>query len=219
MFSVPNQSFEDFKESLEKVIKLNPEHISSYSLIVEEGTPFYNMEQKGELKVVDEDTERDMYNFLVEFLESKGYKWYEISNFAKKDFECNHNKVYWKCQEYIGVGAGAHSYINRKRFSNVESVEKYIETVNLDDNSHIKKIEGISIDASIEEFMFLGLRMIDGISKTDFYKRFNKDINIIYKSQISSLKDKGLIIENGDNIRLSREGVDFSNSVFVEFLN
>ncbi|KMT21638.1 radical SAM family heme chaperone HemW [Clostridium cylindrosporum] len=218
MFAVPNQRFEDFKESLEIVTNLNPEHISAYSLIVEEGTPFYAMQEKGKLEVVDEDVEREMYDYLIDYLQSKGYKWYEISNFAKDKFECSHNKCYWKCEEYIGVGAGAHSYIDNKRFSNAYSVNNYIKYINLEE-SPIESEEIIDESSAIEEFMFLGLRLIDGISKLEFEKRFKKPIYSIYSDQINSLKDKGLIIEDGDKIMLSRKGVNLSNSVFVEFIN
>lgn len=218
MFGVPNQSFSDFKETLEKVIKLSPEHISAYSLIVEEGTPFYAMREKGLLKIVDEDIERDMYDYLIDYLESSGYNWYEISNFAKKNYECKHNLVYWKCNEYYGVGAGAHSYISGKRYSNENSIESYIKSIN-NRNSHIENIESVDRNSSIEEYMFLGLRIRNGISKNDFYKRFNVDIFNVYGKQINKLKEKNLIVETNDNIKLSKEAVSISNSILVEFIN
>lgn len=219
MFAVPNQSFDDFKISLEKVADLNPEHISSYSLIVEEGTPFYDMREKGLLKTVNEETERDMYDLLIDYLGSKGYNWYEISNFSKEGYECMHNKVYWQCSEYLGVGAGAHSYYNGKRFNNESSIKGYIDKINMMHGSQIENIEAIDETSSMEEFMFLGLRLINGISKKDFEKRFNKTLESIYGKQISYLKNIGLLTENEDNLRLTRKGVSLSNSVFVEFIN
>ncbi len=218
MFGVPNQSLEDFKESLEKVCKLKPEHISSYSLIIEEGTPFYEMDKKGELNVVSEDVEREMYDFLIDYLKDKGYKWYEISNFCLNGKECEHNKVYWKCEDYIGIGAGAHSYFNGKRYSNVCSVKEYIEKSKSKDNSYIENIEVIDKNSSIEENMFLGLRMIDGINKKEFENRFNESINDIYQKEIEKLKENDLIFEDENIIKLTRKGVNLSNQVFVEFL-
>ncbi|MEG0371317.1 MAG: radical SAM family heme chaperone HemW, partial [Clostridium sp.] len=219
MFAVPGQGLEEFKESLQEVSKLNPEHISAYSLIVEEGTPFYEMKLKGELFVVDEDVEREMYDYLIEFLESKEYKWYEISNFAKDNLESLHNKAYWNGREYIGVGAGAHSYSNNRRYSNVKEIEQYIESINNGDGKNIEQEEYINKRAAMEEFMFLGLRMIDGISKKEFLKRFSVCIESVYEDQLRRLQGLNLLSVEGDQIKLTRKGVNFSNSVFIEFIN
>lgn len=216
MFGVPNQSFNDFKKTLETIAMLSPEHISAYSLIVEEGTPFYDMQKMGVLKLADEDEERKMYDYLIDFLSLKGYNWYEISNFSKKGYECEHNKVYWNAKEYYGLGAGAHSHIERKRFSNPNLVNEYIKFI--DKNEDIKNIEYIDRKSAMEEFMFLGLRMINGISKKDFYIRFRENIKDVYKEQIESLTKKGLLIEDEDSLKLSRNGINISNSIFVEFL-
>ncbi|MEG2972662.1 MAG: radical SAM family heme chaperone HemW [Clostridium sp.] len=216
MFAVPGQSFEMYKDTLDRIVSLNPEHLSAYSLIVEEGTPYFTMREKGKLTVVDEDIEREMYDYTIEFLQSRGYKWYEISNFAKNNLESKHNVVYWSTDDYYGVGAGAHSYVNRYRYSNPKSIGEYIAYV--DSSSNIYDKEYIDESAAMEEFVFLGMRMMKGISKEEFNKRFNKNIYSVYKDQIEKLTRLGLIEEVEDRIKLTRRGVSFSNSVFVEFL-
>ncbi|MEG2892596.1 MAG: radical SAM family heme chaperone HemW [Clostridium sp.] len=216
MFAVPEQSFEMYKETLDKITSLSPEHISAYSLIVEEGTPFYRMNEKGVLKVVDEDIEREMYDYTIEYLQKKGYGWYEISNFAKNKLESQHNIVYWSTTDYYGVGAGAHSYVNRYRYSNPKSIKEYIDFI--DSYVDYEDKEYIDDKNAMEEFMFLGLRMIDGISKDEFKKRFNVAIEDIYKEAIDKLVGLSLIYSDETTLKLTRKGVSLSNSVFIEFL-
>lgn len=163
MFALPAQSLDDWQETLEKVIKLRPEHISAYSLIIEEGTPFFDMFDRGELKETDEETDRKMYYLAKEMLSDKSYKQYEISNFAREGFECYHNKVYWRTEEYQGFGLGAHSYADGVRFHNTYDMKEYLrgEGFRLDK-------EFLSLQEKQEEFMFMGLRMNEGVSEAEF---------------------------------------------------
>ncbi|MCX7884018.1 MAG: radical SAM family heme chaperone HemW [Caloramator sp.] len=216
MFGIPNQSMTDWIQTIENVLKLEPNHLSCYSLIIEEGTPFYEMYEKNQLKLTYDDVEREMYYYAVEELSKKGINRYEISNFAKKGYECSHNITYWMDEEYIGVGAGAHSYIKNKRYSNYKNIEKYIEGIY--SRSVIEKSEVIEIYDEMSEFMFMGLRMTKGIEKERFLKRFNKDVYDVYGDKINVLKQKNLIIDDGKNIMLTNKGIDISNQVFINFL-
>lgn len=217
MFGLANQSVSDYKQTLNDIIKLNPEHISCYSLIIEEGTPFYNMYEKGLLDLPNENDEREMYKLTKDILEVNGYHQYEISNYAKTDKECYHNKIYWKCDEYLGVGVSASSYIDEKRIKNIDNISEYIEKMRNGEEIFYEVLEN-TIKEDMEEFMFLGLRMIKGISKNEFKKRFKKDIYDVYREVISDNIKKGLLKEDEKNISLTEKGVEVSNWVMSEFI-
>lgn len=206
MFSLPNQTNEMWLETLECVTKLNPSHISAYSLIVEEGTPFYNME----LNLPDENTDRKMYHTAIEYLAKEGYTQYEISNFAKKGHESIHNSVYWQRGNYKGFGLGSASLINDVRYKNTENIKDYINGITITDEEVLTK------DDAMAEFMFLGLRMTKGVSISKFYNEFKVDMLSKYKDVISKYKD--YIIIDGDNLSLTREGIDISNMIFCEMI-
>lgn len=217
MFGLPNQSLEDYKETLEDIIKLNPEHISAYSLIIEEGTYFYKLYEENKLNVPNEDDERRMYEITKEILEDNNYKQYEISNYAKEGRECRHNKVYWELDEYIGVGVSASSFIDEKRIKNIDNIKEYIERI----NSNIDVSESIvanSLKEDMEEFMFLGLRMIEGVSIDKFKNKFSKDINDVYGDIINKNKKIGLLDEKDGRIYLTDKGIEVSNWVMSEFI-
>jgi oxygen-independent coproporphyrinogen III oxidase len=216
MFGIPDQSMEDWIESIEEIIKLQPEHISSYSLIVEEGTPYYNMKNEGLLNLPDEETERLMFNYAVDRLNEKGLKHYEISNFSKAGYECRHNITYWMDEEYIGCGAGAHSYKGKKRYYNINNISEYISAAKR--GNTIQEIIDLSLEDEISEFMFLGLRLIDGIKKDRFKKRFNLNVEGVYPDEIEELVSQGLLINDKESLRLTTKGVEFSNQVFVKLL-
>lgn len=217
MFSLPNQTLSDWEETLEKIMCLNPEHISAYSLIIEEGTPFKEMYEKGMLKVTDEELDREMYYLAKEMLKGKGYNQYEISNFAKQGFESHHNIVYWNTKEYLGFGLGAHSYIRGERFHNTYSVADYIDakgnTIKLRED-----IEILSNEEKMEEFMFMGLRMNEGISISEFKKRFNTEVMDIFKESIEYLVNQKLLHISNDKLALTDKGIDVSNYVFEKFI-
>ncbi|AKA70663.1 radical SAM family heme chaperone HemW [Clostridium scatologenes] len=217
MFGLPDQNIEQWEETLDKIVKLNPEHISCYSLIIEEGTPFYSMDQKGKLILPEEEIERKMYRYGIKFLKSKGYRQYEISNFSKPGKECKHNLVYWNLQEYIGCGSGAHSYIGNLRYRKSENIQEYIKNVKENKNLELDKHENSKED-NIEEFVFMGLRKISGISITEFNSRFGVDIYNIYPNVIKKYVDNGIIICEDDKLFLSKRGIEVSNSVMCDFI-
>lgn len=213
MFALPAQSLDDWQETLEKVMKLRPEHISAYSLIIEGGTPFFDMFDRGELKETDEDTDRKMYYLAKEMLSDKGYKQYEISNFAKEGFECYHNKVYWRTEEYQGFGLGAHSYADGVRFHNTYDMKEYLrgEGLRLDK-------EFLSLQEKQEEFMFMGLRMNEGVSEAEFLRRFGESMDSVYGDEIKELISEELLVKKDGRLSLTDRGVDISNSVFEKFI-
>lgn len=212
MFSLPGQTLDDWQETLEKVMRLDPEHISAYSLIIEEGTPFFDMYEKGQITETDENTDRRMYYLAKEMLSDKGFRQYEISNFAKDGFECRHNITYWRTEEYRGFGLGAHSYVDGTRFHNSADMKEYMAGGGRLD------MEKLTPEEMQEEFMFMGLRMNEGISREEFLKRFKTDITSVYGQEISELISEGLLTENNGRISLTDRGVDVSNQVFEKFI-
>ena len=218
MYALPNQKPGEWKESLEKIVKLNPSHISAYSLILEEGTKLYDMYEDNEFEITDEDTDIDMYNYTINYLKENGYNQYEISNYAKEGFECRHNILYWKCDHYIGLGPGASGYLSNYRYNNVESLQDYHEKLSKN-KKPIENLEKLSIEDKIQEKIFMGLRMNEGIKFDDLKKQFNTDVKEKYSNQIKELKEKELINESIAGFSLTQRGREISNSVFVEFIN
>ena len=217
MFGLPNQKLKDYEESLIEICNLSPEHISAYSLIIEEGTPFYNMYNKDLLILPNEDEEREMYRRGKEILKLNGYHQYEISNFAKVNKECFHNKIYWKCEEYIGVGIAASSFIDERRYRNISNIKEYIDRINNNESVIEEEYRNTEKD-DIEEFMFMNLRMINGINENEFKRRFNKDIDDIYKGVIEKhIKNKLLKREDG-RIFLTDKGIELSNYVMSDMI-
>ena len=252
MADIPEQTLESYQDTLEKVLVLEPEHISSYSLIIEEGTPFYQMEEEGKLLIPDEEMDRKMYELTQKLLAGNGYVRYEISNYAKKGRECRHNLTYWQMGEYLGLGLGASSYFGGYRFSNVSDMTEYFKF--FCDMNHIsaskalereqrnKKCAVISESATenylernlqnvasyhklskneeMEEFVFLGLRTMKGISLAEYNKRFDVNFRELYQDILQDLLQKNLLAEseNHDRIYLTEKGIDVSNIVLAEFL-
>ena len=219
MFGLPNQSIKDLKESLNKIIKLNPNHISTYSLIVEEGTKIFTQIENNELQLPDEELERNMYWYVKNTLELNKYNHYEISNFSKKGKESKHNMNCWNQGEYIGFGIAAHSYLNNIRFSNTNNLEEYIKNIN---NNELEKNKIIEEEQTLEdkkkEFMMLGFRKIEGVNISKFKEKFVDNPIFIYKEKLNKLVEEGLIEIDLDNIKLTNKGIDFANIVFEEFI-
>ena len=217
MFSLPGQSLKDWEESLERAAALSISHISCYGLIIEEGTPFYSMRERGEIKETDEDTDRQMYYMAEDILSQNGFRRYEISNFCKKGFECRHNIVYWQCGEYAGFGTAAHSYFDGVRFSNTQNLNEYIRhrggPYAIRENN-----ERLTKENKISEFMFMGLRLKHGIDVNMFEEKFKTDIYSVYKDVIPPLVFEGLLEEDGKNLFLTKKGTDISNYVFEKFV-
>lgn len=217
MFGLPDQTLNDWEETIDNVLQLKPQHISCYSLIIEQGTPFYELYKKKELNVPDEDTERQMYALGVEKLKKKGYMQYEISNFSLKGYECRHNLVYWSLQPYIGLGAGAYSYVNNLRFRNTKDIEEYITCMN-NNAECIKDIHENSKKDDMEEYVFLGLRKISGISISEFYSRFKENIFDIYGDVIQKYLNTRHLAINGDRMFLTYKGIEISNYIMSDFI-
>lgn len=238
MIGLPNQTISDVKESLNKIVELNPNHISVYSLILEEGTVLDKLIEEGKMELLDEELERNMYWYVKNTLEINGYNHYEISNFSKIGKESKHNLNCWEQKEYIGIGTSAHSYINGVRYCNKSSVEKYIENINnkdIDvneiiklgngDKSFLEKVEEVyeideiqSLEDKKREYMLLGLRKLEGVKISSFKEKFVENPIYVYHKELEKLVEEDLIRIDGDRIFLSRRGIDLANLVWEEFV-
>lgn len=272
MAALPYQTVESYAAGLRKIVHLSPEHVSAYSLILEEGTPFYQKYNSGCYPLPDEDQERLMYRETEQILAQAGYERYEISNYAKKGYACRHNLVYWQGGDYLGLGLGSSSYVDGARFHNTADFMNYVnQDMNEDrpadhNDEHMheqgkQQIEGsaedqdiqfccrkyiedweeLSAQAKMEEFMFLGLRVMEGVSGAEFEKRFGKTMEEVYGAVLQKHEEEGLLrIERKENCKEDREeaataepvnrktkiervmltakGIDVSNYVFADFL-
>ena len=213
--AIPGQTVESWRRTLEQVMALSPEHISAYSLIIEEGTPFYEDNKLEELLPSEED-EVLMYRMTEKILNEYGYDKYEISNYAKPGFESRHNLGYWSHIPYLGVGLNASSYLDEKRFENPSDMKDYLEIQSFGDA--YEGARSLSVYEQMEEFMFLGLRKTKGISKKEFIERFGCSMDSVYgKPLIESMK-QGMMKEEGDRVFLTQDGTLVSNQVLCEFL-
>lgn len=236
MAALPYQTVESYTTGLRKIIRLAPEHISAYSLILEEGTPFYQKYNSGCYPLPDEEQERLMYRETEQILAQAGYERYEISNYAKKGYACRHNLVYWQGGDYLGLGLGSSSYMDGVRFHNTTDFDIYVNQ-----GAYVEDREELSVQAKMEEFMFLGLRIMAGVSGTKFEKRFGKTMEDVYGDVLRKHEEEGLLrIErketrkedrkeaaaaepakgktNIERVMLTAKGVDVSNYVFADFL-
>lgn len=214
MFNLPNQNIDIAMLDIEQALKLNLKHISYYSLIIEENTPFYDMSERGELKIYDDEVDREIYYKSRNFLKENNFMQYEISNFSKKGFESKHNLKYWNRQEYIGFGISAHSFINEVRFSNTNNIEYYIKNINNNDLKH-ESHEKINNDERLWEYLILGLRKTKGIKITEFKDKAGTDYDKLNNIFLKLERD-GLIIYGDESIKLTEIGMDLSNTVFVK---
>lgn len=249
MSALPGQTLKSWQDTLQKVTVLRPEHISAYSLIIEEGTPFYERfaederirEEGGHPRLLpEEDVERQMYELTETFLQIKGYERYEISNYAKPGYECRHNCGYWIRKDYLGLGLGASSLVEHQRFQNTSDLKTYLEqeyspqcegqderiaeTIQLQEKTgltqtgHHIHIETLDKKSEMEEFMFLGLRLMTGISRQQFEDTFRVTLESVYGEVLRKLKGEQLIEEVAGYVRLTEHGIDVSNYVLAEFL-
>lgn len=264
MSALPGQSVENYKKTLETVLSLKPQHISAYSLIVEEGTPFYEkygqesekLQATGEKQpdLPSEEEEREMYALTEKLLAAAGYHRYEISNYALPGRECRHNLVYWKRGNYVGFGLGAASMVENVRFENIREMQEYLaeyagmpdaepvfaevaqrdaqvlpneQESSLREDTHSEDEQELSIRENVhplspqeqmEETMFLGLRLTEGVSKAEFHRQFGVSMEQIYGEVIRKNTAKGLLIDEAGYVCLTREGMDLSNYVMAQFL-
>lgn len=233
MAALPGQSVESYVNSLREVATLHPEHISAYSLIIEEGTLFYERyaeadaqrkrdgADKGHLLPTEEE-ERRMYELTEEILGLNGYHRYEISNYALSGYACRHNITYWKRGDYLGLGLGAASLLDNCRFSNSRNLEEYRTRLQRYKEEGGKDIhpglQRLSVQEQMEEFMFLGLRLMEGISVEEFWECFHVPIDDIYGNVLKKLEKYGLVARQGDRVQLTKQGIDVSNVALAEFL-
>ncbi len=212
MYRIPEQSKSSFIQTLKTVAELSPEHISLYGLILEDGTPFY--QHADQLNLPDEDAECDMYYLAAELMKNSGYSHYEISNYAKPEFECKHNLKYWRNEEYIGVGLSAYSHFEGKRFGNTKNPKEYLA------QSGVKYdyLEVIDVKGRAYEYVMLALRLKEGFSLSEYEDRFNVDFRTGRMQTLSRLASAGLIRLDGDRISLTERGFYVSNLILTELL-
>lgn len=222
MSSLPGQTVRYFMDSLRKTVRLKPEHISAYSLIIEEGTPFYQMYQDDVRRrshglqtqqLPGEEEEYEITRLTRQFLQAEGYHWYEISNFAKPGKECRHNIGYWKRADYLGTGLGAASLIENVRYSNTSDIFCYLEK-----QAQAAAGEPVEKRAQMEEFMFLGLRMTEGVSRRIFKENFGVEMEGVYGGPLNALQKEGLLEKKEGSVRLTERGIDVSNYALAQFL-
>ena len=234
MSGLPGQDVHTLVDTLTKVAENVPEHISVYSLQVEKGTPLYERQDILDM-IPDENVDRDMYMMTKKILKSYGYNRYEISNYSKPGYESRHNTVSWTGGQYIGLGLGASSYFKGQRFSNIRDINNYIDicedireelTKDVDRNRLYDNatsilrtnVETIYIDNRIEEFMYLGLRMMAGVSRDEFKERFGRDMFEIYGPVINKYADQGYMKVDENRVRLTDAGIDVSNYILADFI-
>ena len=211
--AIPDQTYERWVNNLKITAELEPEHISAYSLIIEEGTPFAGKK----LNLPDEDTEYEMYEATARILKQYGYEQYEISNYAKKEKACRHNIGYWTRKDYLGLGLGASSLYGTFRFKNTENMEEYMKYSAVSDKIRIVEPE-LTLQDEMAEFMFLGLRMTRGISKTDFQREYGLPVEKVYGKVLEKYMNLKLMEEKDDRIFLTRPGIHVSNAVMADFI-
>lgn len=215
MMGLPDQSYEDWMTTLKQAVKWKPDHISCYSLILEEGTPLYEEAEQGTLNLPEEECERRMYQDTIRYLADNGYHQYEISNFAKSGFESRHNMGYWKRIPYIGMGLGSASLIEEIRYCNPWDMKMYLKT-NPQDLREVDEI--LDVEEQMNEYMMLGFRMTAGISIQEYEKKFGVDITEVHGESLQRLLKKKLIEKTQTHYRLTERGLDLANQVFSEFV-
>ena len=224
MLGLPGQDIETLKESLENIVNLQPmpNHISVYSLIVEEGTKIEQNINLGKLKLPDDEEERKQYHYTKNYLELNGYKHYEISNFAKPGFESKHNMNCWKQKQYVGFGVAAHSYVNGIRYANTTDLKEYLNIKENPKEKNFKKIKTVEEKQNKfdmeKEFMMLGLRKLEGISISKFEEKFGENPIYLFRNELQKLVEENLLEVDLDDIRLTNKGLDFANLVWEEFV-
>lgn len=218
MIGLPNQTTQEVQDSVEEIVSMEPEHISVYSLILEDETPLAKKVEQG-LELPNEEIERKMYWEVKKTLEKNGYNHYEISNFSKPGFESKHNMDCWNQKEYVGFGIAAHSYTNGIRYSNIANIEQYIQNYELNNlEKNLIFHEKQNTVSMQKEYMLLGLRKIQGVSIQEFKTKFIANPVFLYHSELEKLVREELIEIDGDFIKLTSKGLDLANLVWEEFI-
>jgi oxygen-independent coproporphyrinogen-3 oxidase len=217
MFGLPNQTVDMFERTLDIAFGLDIPHFSAYGLKVEEGTFFHTLYEKEKLPLPPEEDETHMYDLLMERMEKQGYTQYEISNFARPGYQSTHNVTYWKNEEYYGLGAGAHGYVKGTRHVNAGPLNEYIERLEKDELPYVE-LHHVSKEEAMEEMMFMGLRMSNGISEQDFFNRYQVSLNDIFGQELATLLKKGLLSRDNGRYFLTKTGKFLGNEVFATFI-
>lgn len=215
--SLPGQTLESWKEELQEIVRLNPEHVSVYQLILEEGTPFYETYADHPELLPDEEVSREIYLSTGRILSEAGYEQYEISNYAKPGQESRHNLKYWDRADYLGLGLGAASMVRNIRMTNTRDLKTYLEHCSQPKTMR-KDVQFLEEPRQMEEFMFLGLRKTRGVSRKEFHRVFGRDMDMVYEKTLAKCLENGMLKEHKDRVFLSEEGVLVSNLVLSEFL-
>lgn len=233
MFSIPGQTMEHWRETLHTAADLAPEHLSFYSLQIEEGTPFFQMKEEGTLVETDGREDREMYHYTQSFLKEKEYLHYEISNASRAGYQCRHNLKYWSMENYLGLGLGAHSFMNGERFSNETDLKAYIKAGEMVEQPMGKNTSCIvsspftvwnhvnSREDDISEYLFTGLRKIEGVDLNEFHARFGESIKEVYAhnwNQIERYIRGKYLVNTGNRLRFTKKGIDISNTILTEFI-
>jgi oxygen-independent coproporphyrinogen-3 oxidase len=217
MFGLPDQTEKLFQETLDKAFALDLPHFSSYSLKVEENTLFHTLYEKDQLPLPTEDEEVAMYERLMEQMERRGYRQYEISNFARPGWESRHNMTYWRNEYYYGIGAGAHGYVNGTRHVNAGPLAQYMQLVQEKGLPRVEQFE-VSPAEAMEDHMIMGLRMMRGVSESEFERRYKTTLKEQFGPVIDELTGLGLLAWSEDRIHLTKRGIPLGNEVFARFL-
>jgi oxygen-independent coproporphyrinogen-3 oxidase len=218
MFALPDQTTEDLQDTLKKAVSLKPDHLSLYNLTIKQGTEYYKEYKRGKLKLPTEDEEFDMYNWAINFLEENGFEHYEIANFARHYKRSMHNLIYWQNKPYLGIGAGAYSFIRGYRYMNYENPARYIKEI-MSGKLPVDNGEKLSLRKRRIETIILGLRTKDGVGYKKFKTRFGVNLNDIFPEQIKKLVNLGLLQKDNYRIKLTKKGVFLANTVFREFVD
>lgn len=217
IYAIPGQRLDEWLETLEETISFSPEHISVYGLSIDKGTAFYHSLKGGKIKITREEDQIDMYLTAIEMLKKAGYIHYEISNFSRPGYSCRHNMLYWDRDEYLGIGAGAHSYIGNRRFSNTGSIEDYISET--DSGNMHSEAEQLTMKDHLIDTIIFGIRKIEGIDLDNLGRRYNIDLPFLFESTIGKLSSAGMITLSSNRMKLTQKGILLADQVAVEFLS
>ncbi|MBA7543382.1 Heme chaperone HemW [subsurface metagenome] len=218
MFALPDQTTEDLQVTLKKAVSLKPDHLSLYNLTIKPGTEYYKKYKRGKLKMPTEDEEFDMYNWAINFLKENNFEHYEIANFARPYKRSMHNLNYWQNKPYLGIGAGAYSFIKGYRYMNYENPARYIKEI-MSGKLPVDNGEKLSLRKRMIETIILGLRTKDGVGYKKFKTRFGVNLNDIFPEQVNKLVNLGLLQKDNYRIKLTKKGVFLANTVFREFVD
>lgn len=217
MYGLPGQTLADLSSSIEQASSLKIQHLSIYGLKVEEGTPFYQLQEKGQLDLPADDIDEAMYDCVNQLTSAKGFKRYEISNYALSGYECRHNLKYWFYQPYIGVGTASHSFLSGERRANIPQVAQYINIINKG-QSPVEYWETVDEAVAMAEFTFLALRTVVGVSFEAFSKQFKVDFLKRFPQIVKNLQERHLVVVTEQGMKLTDLGMKYGNVVFGSFL-